>query len=108
MTRERVVEGGRREQGPEEEIAWQFDVHKVGSADGVVTSPTMKVFKEGSETDVTNEVTKGSMGVVGQIITCKTLYNLQESGYYVIKVKYTKDGNILTDKAYIDCPSEEE
>lgn len=105
----RGIQGGDqwRTQDEDEVITRTLDVSDVGSAAGAVTNPAMSVATYPGGVDVTAAVTAGAMVVAGQIITMLTLQTLTKGIDYCVAVRYTKDGNDLENRFYVECPDEE-
>lgn len=76
-----------------DEIAW---VVPVGGVVTGISSPTMKMFKRGSTTDLSSTYFTGSMSVSGtDTVVTKTTSNIK-AGDYVIPLKATIDGQTYT------------
>jgi len=76
------------------------DYHQVQiEGTGTLASPTMAIYKEGTQTDLASTLLTGSMSVSGRVIKTKSIQNLVGGSSYRVYVFFT-DGGIPTARQY--------
>lgn len=95
-----------RTHGASERITRTLDVSHISSAASPVSNLAMVMATYPDGVDVTPAVTSGAMAIVGQVITLLRVQTLTKGTDYCVAVRYTKDGNNLETRFYLDCPSE--
>jgi len=89
----REVSEGQQVQGEDEEIVYTITTTNWGSSPSSVSM----VVKDASnsDTDVTDDVTTGSISTSGDIITLKTISSLTAEHRYRVEVKFTSGSSIF-------------
>ena len=100
MSVDREVIEGIQTQGEDEKVTYQITSTPWGAS----PSNTSMVVKDDDGTDVTDDVTSGSMGGSGDVITLKPIDSLTEGTRYRVEVQFTAGGGAPFEVYFfIDC-----
>jgi len=88
-------------QGINEEVIYQVDVSRWGSAPTNVQVKVYEVTRPGSLLDVTATVTTGTHSVAGDIITLPKIRALQDGKVYRVDLRFTTSSNNLFEPYFI-------
>lgn len=96
----RVVTESPVFQGPDEEIAYQFEM----AAWGTPASPSVKIYDlENDNTDVSATCLSGAASVTGTKVTTPKVVDLTAEGKYRLVCSVTISGNILSSYCDVYC-----